>query len=329
MVQMSDIDRKNIRGGRINEGSDAYSMERIIDYISDVFSQKVWKIGLLIAAVVIVAVIFLKVRGNSSAVKEGIAYLEEQEAVDIKDVQNAVSEVAQKRASVRRAELKQQFIDGEVDVWSMFTDYVLLGDSRAEGFSAYGFLSDDRVLAEKGETILDIENHLTQIQAASPTTVILAFGMNDVIGNIGSSPEGWAKEYLKQIKSIQTVAPHADIYVNDIVAPQDTAYAEFPALMDYDVYNMALKEMCEKNGYFYVDTSETTEANPGLYEADGIHVSGAFYEQWAADIIMTMLDSGSSVMSGTQTDMTVEDDAETDDTDTDDSETDTSEEDDD
>ncbi len=284
----------------------AKRMEQIKDFISEILSRRTGKIVVMITAVIIVAVIFLNVRGHSAAVKEGIAYLEEQEAIDIKDVQNAVSEVAQQRASVRRAELKQQFLDGEVDVWSMFTDYILLGDSRAEGFSAYGFLSEDRVLAEKGETILDIEEHLIQIQAASPTTIILAYGMNDVIGNVGGSPEGWVEEYRKQIKSIQTVAPHADIYVNDIVAPQESAFTENPALMDYDVYNMALKEMCEENGYFYVDTSQTSEDNADLYEGDGIHVSGSFYEVWAADIVMSMLDHSSTVMSGTQTEDTAE-----------------------
>lgn len=288
------------RDGSVNDPV-AKSMERIKDFISDILSRKFGKIGLIIAAAIVVAVIFLKVRGHSPAVKEGIAYLEEHEAVDLKDVHNAVDEVAKQRESVRRAELKQQFLNGEIDVWSMFTDYVLLGDSRAEGFSAYGFLSYDRVLAEKGETILDIENHLTQIQAASPTTIILAYGMNDIIGNVGGSPEGWTKEYLKQIKSIQTVAPHADIYVNDIVAPQGAAYTEFPALADYDVYNMALKEMCDKNGFFYVDTSETSEENPDLYEADGIHVSGLYYEYWATDIVMTMLDHSTAAMTGTQT----------------------------
>lgn len=301
-------------------------MERIREFISDILSRKFGKIGLIVAAVIIVAVIFLKVRGHSPAVKEGIAYLEAQEAVDVKDSINQVSAVAQQRASVRRAELKQKFLNGEIDVWSMFTDYVLLGDSRAEGFSAYQYLSDDRVLAEKGETILDIEDHLTQIQAISPTTIILAFGMNDMIGNVGGSPEGWAEEYRKQIKSIQEVAPHADIYVNDIVAPQAAAFAEFPESMDYDVYNMALKEMCDKNGYFYIDTSETSAEHSDLYEADGLHVNGVFYEYWATDIVTTMLEHGTSAMTGTQVDTS--DDSDSDEDSDDDSDDDETEEDD-
>ena len=51
----------------------------------------------------------------------------------------------------------EQLESGQINVWSLFDDAVILGDSRVVGYEFYDFLPDERVLAEGGATIRNVE----------------------------------------------------------------------------------------------------------------------------------------------------------------------------
>ena len=98
---------------------------------------------------------------EGAAVAAGTAYLDSAAAKDA----SAIAETLREREKQRRAELlakqKQEERDalvakitsGELDIWSMFDSYVILGDSRAVGFYYFDFLEKSRVLADGGNTI--------------------------------------------------------------------------------------------------------------------------------------------------------------------------------
>lgn len=76
-------------------------------------------------------------KGHTS---EGVAYIKEQEALKTKKLS--------KKLTNKRIEEKTTLIkEGKIDVFSMFDDYVLYGDSRVYGFGSYGFLPWNNVFA--------------------------------------------------------------------------------------------------------------------------------------------------------------------------------------
>lgn len=48
---------------------------------------------------------------------------------------------------------------------------MILGDSRAVGFSYYQFLPENQVLAKNGATIDDIPDYMDQIVALNPSSI--------------------------------------------------------------------------------------------------------------------------------------------------------------
>ena len=125
---------------------------------------------------------------EGAAVAAGTAYLDSAAAKDA----SAIAETLREREKQRRAELlakqKQEERDalvakitsGELDIWSMFYSYVILGDSRAVGFYYFDFLEKSRVLADGGNTIRDVAAHMDDIRALQPDYVYLCYGLNDI-----------------------------------------------------------------------------------------------------------------------------------------------------
>lgn len=257
-----------------------------------------------VGAVVVIALVVVvcsiaggggKAAVSTSEINKGVAFLEQQEQGDVSSVQGKIREIQKKKEELARAERRKQFQDGQIDVWELFKNYAILGDSRSEGFIDFGFLSKDRVLAAKGDNIDSIPGHMDTLKALNPSQIFICYGMNDLTNNVGGSPEGWVARYGEYIDQLKQNLPGTEIYVNDIMAPQDAAYAVSGNLANYAQYNQVLKEMCKSKGVHYIDTTETTSANADLYAPDGIHFNYDFYPYWAADMQL-------AVMGGDETD---------------------------
>lgn len=114
---------------------------------------------------------------EGAAVAAGTAYLDSAAAKDA----SAIAETLREREKQRRAELLAQqkkeerdalvakITSGELDIWSMFDSYVILGDSRAVGFYYFDFLEKSRVLADGGNTIRDVAAHMDDTALCSRT----------------------------------------------------------------------------------------------------------------------------------------------------------------
>lgn len=255
--------------------------------------------GIAVLVILLVLGIFLLVRLGrddapqaSATAADGAAYLASLEQRDPGQVDQLLKEQRRQEFQQRREERLRQLESGEVSVWSLFEDYVLLGDSRAEGFDFYGYLSEDRCMAEMGAHIDSTDTHLDQIKAMNPSMVFLCFGINDMLMGVWSTAEDYAAAYEQVIRDIRQECPDAAIYINSIIPALEwtSSYSQTSDILPD--YNAALKALCDRTDRcYYVDNDAIAQANTDLYESDGLHFVSDFYPIWATNMIMEVYDS--------------------------------------
>lgn len=245
----------------------------------------------LIAGVIFFLLIIIAVRlvsggststeENASAIAQGVAYLQSLESQDPDTVDNVLKQQRLQQLQALRDERLRQLESGEISVWSLFDDYVLLGDSRAVGFSFYGFLPEERVIAESGASISHLEEHIPDIVALNPSNIFLCYGLNDLVSEIWATPEDYAQKMSDLISQIHAQLPDANVFVSSILpAPGSAGQSKIPD------YNSALSAMCATVSHcYFVDNSSTAEEYSDLWEPDGIHVQMSFYPHWASNLI--------------------------------------------
>ena len=130
------------------------------------------KIGVAVILVVLIVVlivsIFMHFSPADSTIEQGLAYLERLEQQDESAIEAQIRYIRQQE----RLELMRS---GELSVWDQFEEFVILGDSRAVGFYYQDFLPADRVLAEGGATIADVQSHMDELIALDPKEIFLCY----------------------------------------------------------------------------------------------------------------------------------------------------------
>ena len=246
------------------------------------------------AAVVLLVIIILAVRLGSSRdtteaaatdIAAGRQYLQQLEAQDPAAVDKELKRLRQERLNELCQERLRQLEAGEVSVWTLFDDSVILGDSRAVGFWYFDFLPESQVLAEAGATILNLEEHIPELGKINPSTLFLCYGLNDVSIGIWSTPEEYAQQYADIVGEIREVLPDVQIYISSILPARDPAFEQSSAWYDIPQYSAAVEEMCKANSCHYVNNDALAEEYADLWEVDGVHVQREFYPHWAANLI--------------------------------------------
>ena len=245
------------------------------------------------ALVVLLAVVLIIVKlagnGKSSEVEAGISYLESLEAQPASDVEAQIKQINKENLARSRAEIIRKIESGELDVWTQFQDYVLMGDSRAVGYEYWHFLPDDRVIASAGATIREITNNMDTVVAMNPSYVFLCYGLNDVSIGFWKTPESYVEEFTQILKEMENRIPGVKIIVSSILPAQDPAFQRSKAWYNIPDYSAACGQMCEDNGWFFADNDQIVEDHRDLYDIDGIHFQQAFYPYWAVNLIDAML----------------------------------------
>ena len=222
----------------------------------------------------------------------GVAYLTGLESKDPTEVEEQLKLIRQQELQAQKEELINQLTSGEVSVWSMFEDYVLLGDSRAVGFDYFGFLPDDRVLAESGATIKALEEHIPDLVALNPSNLFLCYGLNDVSIGIWPTPEEYVADFERIIGLIREELPEVNIYISSILPARDPAFETSTLWYNIPDYSAAVQTMCEQIDCHFIDNTEICEKYADMWEVDGIHVRSTFYPYWAANMIIEYLNMG-------------------------------------
>ena len=113
--------------------------------------------GVFLILIVLVCVFFLRSVLPSDNTLKGQTYIKNLETESITTVKK---KVMKKRVALR----KQAIEDGKLDVYSLFEDYVFLGDSRVMGYKNYNLLDSTRVMADTGANIQFVDQHLDEIK---------------------------------------------------------------------------------------------------------------------------------------------------------------------
>lgn len=129
---------------------------------------------------------------------------------------------------------------------------------------------------------LDTSNgRVTMVKAVSllqPKRIIITFGTNNLYGN-STETTSFIDRYEKQLKNIVDSYPSVDLIINSIPpVSKNRAYPNV-SMIQIDAYNKAILEMCEKNKWKYLNSSEilkdesTGYAKEGYMLNDGLHLS--------------------------------------------------------
>ena len=209
--------------------------------------------------------------------------------------ESAREKIARTAKALREKEKEEYLLSLEGDgVWKAFEErnYVLLGDSRFVGFSAYGFLEEDRVLADNGAVITKILDHLEEFERLAPEEVYIAFGINDILTGIWPTPESYADEVLEEVTILREYAPDAAYCFSSILPAVGWALEENPVFEEVDAYNEAVRDMCARNDILYIDNTDLLTDPEADYQPDGIHLSIDFYPAWGANLMRSSCEAG-------------------------------------
>ncbi len=239
--------------------------------------------GLLI--IVIIAAIVINQRAKAAAeLVPGQEYIQSLEQTDTAEIENEIRDI-------RIEKLKTDMESGEINVWQMFSDVAIVGDSRAEAFNSFEVLDSRHVAAKIGITVkgalADFDTFKSELTSVNPSSIILIFGLNDVEDKI--SVETYIKELMDLSNQLQETFPEATIYINSILPTTQHAIDKVAAYEDIPSWNDTVSAYCEENNVPYVDITDTVEAHTDLYEPDGIHMTKEFLEYWAMDIITEIM----------------------------------------
>lgn len=111
-----------------------------------------------------------------------------------------------------------------------------------------------------------------------PKRIIICYGTNNLSGS-STDATNYIKTYLQGLQAIQTAWPYCDIIVSAI-PPLDRQRENTNLTMtQVDAYNAALVQMCEENGFKFLNSAEvlrddaTGWAKKGYTLSDGVHLS--------------------------------------------------------
>lgn len=222
----------------------------------------------------------------------GVSYLESLESKDPQAVDDVRNAIFQAKLNAERDEIIRQLNEGEVDPFSMFQDFVLLGDSRVVGFEYFGFLDQSRVMAASGDTIRKIEESMDEIRALNPSYIYISYGMNDIISGLWDTADEYVAEYLEIIDTLRAEFPGATIVVSSILPARDPAFNKNSKFYNIPDWNAAMAEAFAEHGVIFADNDAISAEHADQWEPDGIHVRQTFYTPWAKNMIIATLMGG-------------------------------------
>lgn len=261
----------------------SFLSESVSGFVREIFrNSRVRIIAEGLAVIVIAGIILSMIISDRNVptadLKEGVAYIEALENTDTSVVEKAIKEI-------KKEERKKALEEGDVDVWKQFDDSAILGDSRAVGFSYFGFVDASRVFAEGGATIRDIANYTESLKNLNPSNIFLCFGLNDISIGYWETVEEYITELDGVLDMLHSELPDAAVYVNSTIPATDPAFEQAAKWREIPDWNTVIRQHCLDNGIRYIDISETVAEHADLYDPDGIHMQEAFYDFWAIDMI--------------------------------------------
>lgn len=111
-----------------------------------------------------------------------------------------------------------------------------------------------------------------------PKRIIICYGTNNLSGS-STDATNYIKTYLQGLQAIQTAWPYCDIIVSAIPPLDQQRENTNLTMTQVDAYNAALVQMCEENGFKFLNSAEvlrddaTGWAKQDYTLSDGVHLS--------------------------------------------------------
>lgn len=247
----------------------------------DVRSRMFFVLALCSGAILLtVAGTFLAVHGT----------LKEETAGDDSSVVTE-SDYDQNENAIDTAQYASTILEESEDAGEEYIDETLfLGDSNTARMRLYGYISYDNSVASVGMAARSIESYAcakfsgyssykTMPEAVAlmqPRRVLITFGTNDVSSSL--TAEKFIENYESGIKAVQEAYPSMDIIINSIPPIGKQHSNSDMSQSQIDAYNKAIVQMCEENGWKYLNSAEVLKgsdgyAKSGYVDSDGIHLT--------------------------------------------------------
>ena len=249
-----------------------------------------------VAVVVVIAVILILFISRLSSKEqqvsdtaEGIAFLQSLENKDPEAVMEVRRDIEQAKINAKRDQMIQQLANGDVDPFSYFKDYVVMGDSRAVGFWYRDFLEKSRVLADGGHTIRNVEKQMDTLVSLNPSMIYMCYGLNDTSIGYWDTAEEYVTEYMETVNTLRERLPNATIVVSSILPARDPAFDRSAKWRNIPAWSAELEKACNANGILFANCDSLAVDYPKLWDPDGIHFREDFYPHWASILVITTL----------------------------------------
>ncbi len=217
---------------------------------------------------------------SNPEIQNSLAYLEALEATGPSGVMDAVRTAKQEKLRQEVDDILAALDSGEADLWSYFSDAVIVGDSRADDFEYNGFLPRSRILAKMGAMCTDAEEFLDDALDVYPSQVYFTFGMNDVDGSWDTLDE-FIEAYRRMIRMYMDELPYASFFVSSIIPVNQHAIDNDANYLKIPEYNEAMKQMTAELGLGWIDCDHMLDGHEDLYDDDGQHFFPEAYPLWA------------------------------------------------
>lgn len=180
---------------------------------------------------------------------------------------------------------------------SYFSDAVFIGDSRMEGFRNASGITQGQFFTSVGMNlstmasdpiISTVDGNITVPAAVSGGTynkIYVMLGTND-LGEYDW--EDFRTRFVSAMNRLLELQPNAILYVCSVIYVEEDKvamqnYGSYVNNENVDTINSILLQICEEQGYYYIDFNEFLSNGYGaLIEGaseDGIHIYGKYCEQ--------------------------------------------------
>ena len=195
--------------------------------------------------------------------------------------------------TIDAAQYSSTILEESEDAGQEYVDETLfLGDSNTARMRMFGYCTLENSLASVGMSARSlasyecvkfsgISGYVTMPEAVGimqPRRVIITFGTNDL--SPGYSTEDFIANYQEGIEAVEEAYPSVDIIINAIPPLGQQHSNENLTQTQVDQYNQALVQMCQEQGWKFLNSAEVLKDSSTGYaksgyviSSDGIHLT--------------------------------------------------------
>lgn len=172
------------------------------------------------------------------------------------------------------------------DCYRIFSEKraMVIGDSMAEGLSAYGVFNPVNVVWSRGRRIDNMQEDMSRVLEFQPDYLFLAYGLND-LEMWNGRVEGFISSYRNTISYLQSVLPNTKIIINSVLPVSKEAQDRHSAFQYQELFNTELEKLASEFGIPFLENSGYLLGKENPYTTDGIHPQYFFFFDWGKHMV--------------------------------------------